>query len=131
MHYSFDHDIIIHGSLVKRLRRRPLTAETRVRFPYGLLSTCIYCKCFFVAMHPEKLPVAGSVGGRFSVLPCNRKRCLPHNKILIAGSQSLRILTWQALIKKKKQKAICFLFSLIIAFKILKYVLIFLLHNIF
>ena len=29
---------IIHGSLVKRLRRRPLTAETRVRFPYGLLS---------------------------------------------------------------------------------------------
>ena len=35
---SFDHDIIIHGSLVKRLRRRPLTAETRVRFPYGLLS---------------------------------------------------------------------------------------------
>ena len=28
---------IIHGSLVKRLRRRPLTAETRVRFPYGLL----------------------------------------------------------------------------------------------
>ena len=38
LHYSFDHDIIIHGSLVKRLRRRPLTAETRVRFPYGLLS---------------------------------------------------------------------------------------------
>ena len=29
--------IIINGSLVKRLRRRPLTAETRVRFPYGLL----------------------------------------------------------------------------------------------
>ena len=27
-----------HGSLVKRLRRRPLTAETRVRFPYGLLT---------------------------------------------------------------------------------------------
>jgi hypothetical protein len=38
LHYSFDHDIIIYGSLVKRLRRRPLTAETRVRFPYGLLS---------------------------------------------------------------------------------------------
>ena len=38
LHYPFDHDIIIHGSLVKRLRRRPLTAETRVRFPYGLLS---------------------------------------------------------------------------------------------
>ena len=31
------YDNIIHGSLVKRLRRRPLTAETRVRFPYGLL----------------------------------------------------------------------------------------------
>ena len=26
----------IHGPLVKRLRRRPLTAETGVRFPYGL-----------------------------------------------------------------------------------------------
>ena len=25
-----------YGSLVKRLRRRPLTAETGVRFPYGL-----------------------------------------------------------------------------------------------
>ena len=32
------HDSIIHGSLVKGLRRRPLTAETRVRFPYGLLT---------------------------------------------------------------------------------------------
>lgn len=29
--------MIKHGSLVKRLRRRPLTAETRVRFPYELL----------------------------------------------------------------------------------------------
>ena len=27
-----------YGSMVKRLRRRPLTAETRVRFPYGLLT---------------------------------------------------------------------------------------------
>lgn len=35
---SIVYDSIIHGSLVKRLRRRPLTAETRVRFPYGLLS---------------------------------------------------------------------------------------------
>ena len=26
----------IYGPLVKRLRRRPLTAETGVRFPYGL-----------------------------------------------------------------------------------------------
>ena len=26
-----------YGSLVKRLRRRPLTAETGVRFPYELL----------------------------------------------------------------------------------------------
>ena len=29
------------GSLVKRLRRRPLTAETGVRFPYELF-------CFFI-----------------------------------------------------------------------------------
>lgn len=30
-----------YGSLVKRLRRRPLTAETRVRFPYELLTILI------------------------------------------------------------------------------------------
>ena len=33
--------VLVHkynGSLVKRLRRRPLTAETWVRFPYGLLT---------------------------------------------------------------------------------------------
>ena len=35
------YDSIIDGSLVKRLRRRPLTAETRVRFPYGLLTILI------------------------------------------------------------------------------------------
>ena len=35
------YDSIISGSLVKRLRRRPLTAETRVRFPYGLLTILI------------------------------------------------------------------------------------------
>ncbi len=29
-----------YGPLVKRLRRRPLTAETGVRFPYGLLRKC-------------------------------------------------------------------------------------------
>ena len=28
----------IYGLLVKRLRRRPLTAETGVRFPYKLLT---------------------------------------------------------------------------------------------
>lgn len=28
---------IVDGPLVKRLRRCPLTAETGVRFPYGLL----------------------------------------------------------------------------------------------
>ena len=37
LQYPLDHDNITNGSLVKRLRRRPLTAETRVRFPYGLL----------------------------------------------------------------------------------------------
>ena len=30
------------GQLVKRLRRRPLTAETGVRFPYWLLNVFIY-----------------------------------------------------------------------------------------
>ena len=52
------YDSIIDGSLVKRLRRRPLTAETRVRFPYGLLTILIRAQpedrchnwdiCFFV-----------------------------------------------------------------------------------
>ena len=37
LQFHFLYDSIVHGSLVKRLRRRPLTAETRVRFPYGLL----------------------------------------------------------------------------------------------
>ena len=31
---------VANGSLVKRLRRRPLTAETGVRFPYGLFFYC-------------------------------------------------------------------------------------------
>ena len=31
-------DRIRYGSLVKRLRRRPLTAESGVRFPYELLT---------------------------------------------------------------------------------------------
>ena len=36
-----------HGSLVKRLRRRPLTAETRVRFSYGLSKPVAYCSRLF------------------------------------------------------------------------------------
>ena len=35
--FSLVYGIIIHGLLVKGLRRRPLTAETGVRFPYKLL----------------------------------------------------------------------------------------------
>ena len=38
LHFFSRHGILLkHGSLVKRLRRRPLTAKTRVRFPYELL----------------------------------------------------------------------------------------------
>ena len=37
----------IHGSLVKRSRRRPLTAKTGVRFPYEL-----FC---FITAQPEKM----------------------------------------------------------------------------
>ena len=36
--YYFMCIISEYGSLVKRLRRRPLTAKTGVRFPYELLS---------------------------------------------------------------------------------------------
>ena len=45
--YQNRFDNIINGSLVKRLRRRPLTAETRVRFPYGLLKDFSKGKSFF------------------------------------------------------------------------------------
>ena len=42
MHYCGKYNRIskcqLDGSLVKRLRRRPLTAETGVRFPYELLN---------------------------------------------------------------------------------------------
>ena len=50
MTFILPFDNIIDGSLVKRLRRRPLTAETRVRFPYGLLTdfskgkSFLFCK---------------------------------------------------------------------------------------
>ena len=39
MHFSWGCSTIaiVDGPLVKRLRRCPLTAETGVRFPYGLL----------------------------------------------------------------------------------------------
>ena len=48
------HDSIINGSLVKRLRRRPLTAETRVRFPYGLLKTDVNFTSVFLN-HRKKM----------------------------------------------------------------------------
>ena len=37
----------IYGPLVKRLRRRPLTAETGVRFPYGLFKSEAFASDFF------------------------------------------------------------------------------------
>ena len=43
-----------NGELVKRLRRRPLTAETRVRFPYSsLLLGRIYILPFFFTRKEE------------------------------------------------------------------------------
>ena len=41
--------IIVLGRLVKRLRRRPLTAKTRVRFPYRLLAEHLGVLLFFYA----------------------------------------------------------------------------------
>ena len=50
MFCSQEHTIytIWYGSLVKRLRRRPLTAKTGVRFPYELLTV-------FKTAQPEKV----------------------------------------------------------------------------
>lgn len=48
LHFSFLYNKISkcqsHGSLVKRLRRRPLTAETRVRFPDRSLKSALDMK---------------------------------------------------------------------------------------
>ena len=40
-----------YGSLVKRLRRRPLTAKTGVRFPYELLKAEIIMISAFLCFH--------------------------------------------------------------------------------
>ena len=48
LHFHESCGSIINGSLVKRLRRRPLTAETRVRFPYGLCRDFLDGSPFFV-----------------------------------------------------------------------------------
>ena len=42
-----------YGSLVKRLRRRPLTAETGVRFPYELLKSPVTAGLFLFRMKPK------------------------------------------------------------------------------
>ena len=49
-----------YGPLVKRLRRRPLTAETGVRFPYGLLLNAI--RNFLVAFFALTFYVNNSLG---------------------------------------------------------------------
>ena len=60
LQFASDYCIIMfvsYGSLVKRLRRRPLTAKTAVRFRYELLTVFItaqpgrhrrFCLCLFV-----------------------------------------------------------------------------------
>ena len=53
-----------YGSLVKRLRRRPLTAETGVRFPYELL-------IFYMIMRPvgQAVKTPPSHGGNRGSIP--------------------------------------------------------------
>ena len=55
-----------YGQLVKGLRRRPLTAETRVRFPYWLLSESSWKShsyCFFRCLEKRE------------ICRCNQNKC--------------------------------------------------------
>ena len=45
--YSYLNSFQIYGPLVKRLRHRPFTAVTRVRFPYGSLSWLLQLQLFY------------------------------------------------------------------------------------
>ena len=62
MHFPAGNAIIIrhdrYGRLVKRSRRRPLTAETGVRFPYrpAILKTSDMIRGFFVSKNPDPVP---------------------------------------------------------------------------
>ena len=58
------------GGLVKRLRRRPLTAETGVRFPYELLTLIWYGLLGMdgnarVPRHASQNPIAQSIFNEF------------------------------------------------------------------
>ena len=68
MHFSFYRVILDkHGSLVKRLRRRPLTAESGVRFPYELLSNFISVICNYGSLvkRLRRRPLTAESGVRF------------------------------------------------------------------
>jgi hypothetical protein len=56
-------DLTLSGPLVKRLRHRPFTAVTRVRFPYGSPEKPprFATRWFFVSFPPPQRGVLGSV----------------------------------------------------------------------
>ena len=60
-------DTSTYGSLVKRLRRRPLTAKTGVRFPYELLRTSrfynLIIRLWFVGQAAKTSPSHGENRG--------------------------------------------------------------------
>ncbi len=51
--HSYLNNFQIYGPLVKRLRHRPFTAVTRVRFPYGSLSWLLQLQLFYRQDTPE------------------------------------------------------------------------------
>ena len=55
-------DTSTYGSLVKRLRRRPLTAKTGVRFPYELLKAEIIKISAFFVFAPSVLHILRNLG---------------------------------------------------------------------
>ena len=63
-----------YGSLVKRLRRRPLTAKTGVRFPYELLKAEIIKISAFFVFAPSVLYILCNLGNSHiylrNLIPC-------------------------------------------------------------
>ena len=63
-----------YGSLVKRLRRRPLTAKTGVRFPYELLKAEIIKISAFFVFAPSVLHILCNLGNSHiylrNLIPC-------------------------------------------------------------
>ena len=114
--------IIVQGSLVKRLRRRPLTAETGVRFPYELLflkknsptqqdagnrmDFGIFCTIGKFVSYRMKTSGGSHCGGKEDVAyATHRSRRIPQEGFFFVSREKL----FPALGKRNLHGLICFL----------------------